>query len=191
MLQKGKLNYGTVHDLLSLKHTCVLTLCIILSIRASELLQLLSCRQVSWPIGWADIDLFRRFFTNWQWGWSFVKIKKGIKRKTIRRTCHTKNLISIEKFNQPNIVLILYGTQKCENNMLPIVHTAYFGVTNMPLSVVNTAVSYKRGPAVVHKGRRFLHLVHKIVVAYSNVTRLTLHMHHPPLKPVGHWWPTD
>ena len=90
MLQKGKLNNGTVHDLLSLKHTCVLTLCIILSIRASELLQLLSCRQVSWPIGWADIDLFRRFFTNWQWGWSFVKITKGIKRKTTRRTCHTK-----------------------------------------------------------------------------------------------------
>ena len=112
MLQKGKLNNGTVHDLLSLKHTCVLTLCIILSIRASELLQLLSCRQVSWPIGWVDFDLFRRFFTNWQWGWSFVKIIKGIKRKTFRRTCHTTNLISIEKCNQPNIVLILYGTQK-------------------------------------------------------------------------------
>ena len=169
---------------LCLKHTCVLIPFASSEASASELQQLLSCRQVCWPIGWVDFDLFRRFFTNWQWGWSFVKIKKGIKRKTIRRTCHTKNLISIEKFNQPNIVLILYGTQKCENNMLPIVHTAYFGVTN-------TAVSYKRGPAVVHKGRQFLHLVLKIVVAYSNVTRLTLHMHHPPLKPVGHWWPTD
>ena len=117
MLQKVKLNYGTVAVycimiFLCLKHTCVLIPFASSEASASELQQLLSCRQVSWPIGWVDFDLFRRFFTNWQWGWSFVKIKKGIKRKTIRRTCHTKNLISIEKFNQPNIVLILYGTQK-------------------------------------------------------------------------------
>ena len=95
MLQKVKLNYGTVAVycimiFLCLKHTCVLIPFASSEASASELQQLLSCRQVSWPIGWVDFDLFRRFFTNWQWGWSFVKIKKGIKRKTTRRTCHTK-----------------------------------------------------------------------------------------------------